>query len=71
MQVAPSTYYAAKSRPASRRSLTDTTTTRLIERVHADTDRDFVMEAGAALEYGIIDTVITSRQAVDRSGAIR
>jgi ATP-dependent Clp protease protease subunit len=42
-----------------------------IERIHADTDRDFVMEASAALEYGIIDTVITSRQTVDRSGAIR
>ena len=42
-----------------------------IERIHHDTDRDFVMEANAALEYGIIDTVISSRQAVDRSGAIR
>ncbi len=42
-----------------------------IERVHVDTDRDFVMEADAALEYGIIDTVISSRQAVDRTGAIR
>ena len=42
-----------------------------LERVHADTDRDFVMEAEEALTYGIIDTVISSRQAIDRSGAIR
>ena len=42
-----------------------------IERINADTDRDFVMEANEALEYGIIDTVITSRDAVDRDGPIR
>ena len=42
-----------------------------IERIHADTDRDFVMEAREALEYGIIDDVISSRQLTDRSGPIR
>ncbi len=42
-----------------------------IERIHADTDRDFVMEAGEALQYGIIDDVISSRAVVDRGGAIR
>ena len=42
-----------------------------IERIHTDTDRDFVMEANEALEYGIIDTVISSREAVDRDGPIR
>jgi ATP-dependent Clp protease protease subunit len=42
-----------------------------IEQIHGDTDRDFVMEAGEALRYGIIDDVITSRAAVDRSGPIR
>ena len=42
-----------------------------IERIHADTDRDFVMEANEALEYGIIDDVIQSRQLVDRTGPIR
>jgi ATP-dependent Clp protease protease subunit len=42
-----------------------------IERIHADTDRDFVMEAREALEYGIIDGVISSRQLTDRSGPIR
>ena len=41
------------------------------ERVHADTDRDFVMEANEALAYGIIDDVISSRQLTDRSGPIR
>ncbi len=42
-----------------------------IERIHADTDRDFVMEAEEALRYGIIDEVISSRQTVDRTGPIR
>ncbi|MFT4656611.1 MAG: ATP-dependent Clp protease protease subunit [Candidatus Aldehydirespiratoraceae bacterium] len=42
-----------------------------IEKINADTDRDFVMEAHEALEYGIIDQVITSREAVDREGPIR
>ncbi len=42
-----------------------------VERIHTDTDRDFVIEAPAAVEYGIIDEVISSRTAVDRSGPIR
>ena len=42
-----------------------------IEKVHTDTDRDFVLEAEAALEYGIIDSVITSRESVDVNSAIR
>jgi len=42
-----------------------------IERVHADTDRDFVMEAEEAKAYGVIDEVISVRSAVDRSGPIR
>lgn len=42
-----------------------------IEKIHADTDRDYVIEAPQAVEYGIIDTVISSRSAVDRSGPIR
>jgi ATP-dependent Clp protease protease subunit len=42
-----------------------------IEKVHTDTDRDFVLEAEAALDYGIIDTVIRSRDTVDQSSAIR
>jgi ATP-dependent Clp protease protease subunit len=42
-----------------------------IERIHADTDRDFVMEANEAIAYGIIDEVLQSRQLIDRSGPIR
>lgn len=42
-----------------------------MERIHADTDRDFVIEANEAVEYGIIDAVISSRQFADRSGPIR
>jgi ATP-dependent Clp protease protease subunit len=42
-----------------------------VERIHSDTDRDFVLEANDALEYGIIDTVISSRTGVDQTSAIR
>jgi ATP-dependent Clp protease, protease subunit len=42
-----------------------------LEKVHTDTDRDFVLEAQDALEYGIIDAVISSRDVVDSSSAIR
>jgi ATP-dependent Clp protease protease subunit len=42
-----------------------------MERIHTDTDRDFVLEAQEALEYGIIDDVISSRQLADRTGPIR
>jgi ATP-dependent Clp protease protease subunit len=40
------------------------------ERIKADTDRDFVLSAGEAKEYGIIDEVITAREMVDQSGPI-
>jgi hypothetical protein len=36
LQIAPSTYYAHRSRPPSVRSVTDAATTAVIERVHAD-----------------------------------
>ena len=42
-----------------------------IDRVHADTDRDFVMEADEAKAYGVIDEVINTRQSVDRTGPIK
>jgi ATP-dependent Clp protease protease subunit len=42
-----------------------------LERIHIDTDRDFVLEAEAALEYGIIDEVITARTMADRTGPIK
>lgn len=42
-----------------------------IEKIAKDTDRDFVMTAREAQEYGIIDEVIAERDAVDTSGPIR
>jgi ATP-dependent Clp protease protease subunit len=33
-----------------------------VEKINADTERDFIMEAAAAREYGIIDRVIESRE---------
>ncbi len=41
------------------------------ERIHRDTDRDFVMSADEAKEYGIIDEVIVARNLVDNSGPIK
>jgi ATP-dependent Clp protease, protease subunit len=41
-----------------------------VEKIHKDTDRDFVMSAEEAKDYGIIDTVIWSRDTVDNSGPI-
>ena len=41
-----------------------------IERIHKDTDRDFVMTAQEALEYGIIDEVLSHRSLADNSGPI-
>lgn len=42
-----------------------------IEKIHKDTERDFVMTAAEAKEYGVIDEVLTSRNIVDDSGPIR
>ncbi|HEX2698689.1 MAG TPA: ATP-dependent Clp protease proteolytic subunit [Acidimicrobiales bacterium] len=36
-----------------------------VERVKSDTDRDFIMSAEEAREYGIIDEVITTRELAD------
>jgi len=33
-----------------------------VERIRKDTDRDFILSAPQALEYGIIDAIITSRK---------
>ncbi len=41
-----------------------------IEKIQADTDRDFVISADEALAYGIIDEVITSRDAQSRIEAV-
>jgi len=42
-----------------------------IEKIEKDTDRDFVMTAPEALEYGIIDDVISRRALADTTGPIR
>ncbi len=42
-----------------------------VERIHKDTDRDFVMSAYEARDYGIIDEVIVARDAVDNAGPIK
>jgi ATP-dependent Clp protease protease subunit len=33
-----------------------------IEKIHEDSDRDFILEAQAALEYGLVDKIIVSRE---------
>jgi len=33
-----------------------------IEKIHADSDRDFILEAEDALEYGLVDKIIVSRE---------
>jgi ATP-dependent Clp protease protease subunit len=42
-----------------------------VAKIHTDTDRDFVMTAKEAVEYGIIDEVILARDSVDNSGPIK
>ena len=41
-----------------------------VERIGKDTDRDFVLSAEQAKEYGIIDEVISTREFADKSGPI-
>jgi ATP-dependent Clp protease protease subunit len=41
-----------------------------IDKIHQDTDRDFVMSSEQAREYGIIDEVITYRSQAESSGPI-
>ncbi len=33
-----------------------------IDKIHGDTERDFILEAEAALDYGLIDKIIVSRE---------
>ena len=40
-----------------------------VEKIQADTDRDFILDANEAREYGVIDEVLSSRGAVE-AGAI-
>ena len=41
-----------------------------LDRIHTDTDRDFILDAQGAKEYGIIDEVIDSRE-IAEDGPIR
>ena len=41
-----------------------------VERISKDTDRDFVLSAEQAKEYGIIDEVISARELADNRGPI-
>jgi ATP-dependent Clp protease protease subunit len=41
-----------------------------MDKIHRDTDRDFVMSADEAREYGIIDEVIAARELADTAGPI-
>ena len=40
-----------------------------IERIHRDTDRDFILSAPEAKEYGIIDEVIAVRESAPADAA--
>ncbi|MBI2711198.1 MAG: ATP-dependent Clp protease proteolytic subunit [Actinobacteria bacterium] len=42
-----------------------------VEKISSDTDRDFVLSADEARDYGIIDDVISSRELADNTGPIR
>jgi len=44
------------------------TTGQPLEKIEQDTDRDFYMSAKAAVEYGIIDGVLTKRQVQNSAG---
>jgi ATP-dependent Clp protease protease subunit len=41
-----------------------------VDKIHQDTDRDFVMSAEQAKDYGLIDEVISVRELADNSGPI-
>jgi ATP-dependent Clp protease, protease subunit len=41
-----------------------------VERIARDTDRDFILDAGQALEYGLVDEVLADRRAVPALGSI-
>jgi ATP-dependent Clp protease protease subunit len=40
-----------------------------VERVHTDSDRDFIMSAAEAREYGLIDEVLTRRELAEVGGS--
>jgi len=52
-------------------SILSSCTGQSVEKINVDTDRDFVMSADEAKEYGIIDEVISARELVDNTGPIQ
>ena len=40
-----------------------------VERIARDTDRDFILDAGRALEYGLVDEILAERLAVPALGS--
>jgi ATP-dependent Clp protease protease subunit len=40
-----------------------------VERIARDTDRDFILDAGQALEYGLVDEVLSDRKVLPALGA--
>jgi len=51
-------------------SMLATDTGQPVERIHADTDRDFVMTADEAVAYGLVDEILTSRDAEAAAEAV-
>ena len=45
-------------------------TGRPFERITRDTDRDFILDAEQAVEYGLVDEVLSNRQVVTTLSAI-
>jgi ATP-dependent Clp protease protease subunit len=41
-----------------------------VERIARDTDRDFILDAGQALEYGLVDEILADRRAVPALDAV-
>ena len=40
-----------------------------VEKIARDTDRDFIMSAEQALDYGLVDEILADRQVVPALGA--
>ncbi|MFT5223716.1 MAG: ATP-dependent Clp protease protease subunit [Glaciecola sp.] len=38
-----------------------------VERIQSDTDRDFILDAKGALEYGIVDVIVENRDKAARA----
>jgi ATP-dependent Clp protease, protease subunit len=42
-----------------------------VERIARDTDRDFILSAEQALEYGLVDEILTGRRVATLTQALR